>query len=234
MKKYLFILVCLTTIVFKVRAQQRHSWQLELNATQPIFGEYRLHFFRNITEDWDAGFFLGYHFPVVLSLFSDPLLDEIAASRDAYFLEGIATGYLGGLSSKRRFSKNTASFFQFDLFMRYWQVPDETYTDSYSKRSFMNSENAQSFGIKCLLGREWLLGYPTDKFNVGICGYFGAGVRIIASNSRLTTTDQYNNTITSTSRDGSFRPSIQLGLNFVFRKNGQLLTSRNPKTAMAK
>lgn len=137
-------------------------WQIELSVTQPLAGEFRLHFIHKVNKKWDAGVFAGYRIPayapinLLFDIVDDPLVEEASQSRSGdFFSNDFASGYLLGISAKKHIAKGGQSFLQCDLFARRWQMPEDRTMIPNVNTEFILNERATVFGSKFLFGREW-------------------------------------------------------------------------------
>jgi hypothetical protein len=213
------------TTLNKINNLAARRWQLELSVTQPLAGEFRLHFFHKVNKKWDAGVFAGYRIPVyapinlLFDIVDDPLVEEASQSRSGdFFSNDFASGYLLGISAKKHIAKGGQSFLQCDLFARRWQMPENRSTIPFSNTEFILNERAMVYGSKFLFGREWTRVNPSKKLNLGFNAYFGAGFRIIRKSSDFTQIDSNGISTSLGSNENKIRPSLHLGFNLFLVK----------------
>ncbi|GAA4455822.1 hypothetical protein [Rurimicrobium arvi] len=192
----------------------RH-WQLELNIPQIIMGEFRLHYFRSLNRRWDWGLSAGYRYKAWTPVDAAKDLDGFEWG-NPYFLENKAQGFLAGASTKYRMGKKRRSFWQSDLFVRYWEQTEKSGDPGYTY--YVNDRNQSVVtGIKQLLGREWLLGNPNERYNLGFSAFVGGGVRISYNEYSIYRQVQ-SDVYAKNSYEWLFTPSVQLGACFFVQK----------------
>ncbi len=164
MKNSFFLFILLFAI--KITVAQSY---VKFNPVRSLFGEASVFYEQILTEKSSVEINVGYIYKNKIANISSAL-----TSRYGYisFIEGLCTGFLGGVAYRKYFGRNTNLFLHLGMIAKYKEIKNqEILFDEFSGQRYTANIDANRFSIQPQL----LFGYRNNNSNKDflISPYFG-------------------------------------------------------------